>query len=74
MKEYDINITQVEEYQTIKNIADLEQILARAQSTIVQGGVVNLIRENPDGSSYKFEEITKEDDLRSYKESVMKYL
>ena len=74
MNEYTVNVTEVEELQMISNTTELDRIFARAHSTIIQGGTVVLSRQNPDGTAYKFEEFTTEDDLKTYKESVVKYL
>jgi len=74
MPEYTINVSEIEDLQTIGNVAELDQVFARAQSTVVQGGTVVLMRSTPDGSSYKFDEITTEKDLENYKETVYKYL
>lgn len=74
MAEYLINVSEIEDLQMIGSIVELNQIFTRAQSIIVQGGSVNLIRKNPDGSTYKFNEITTEADIKTYKETVFKYL
>lgn len=74
MAEYTINVSEVEDLQTISNVAELNQMFARAQSTIVQGGTVILVRSTSDGSVYKFDEITAEADFENYKQMVLKYL
>jgi len=74
MPEYTINVSEIEDLQTIGNVAQLDQMFARAQSTVVQGGTVVLFRRTPDGATYKFDEITTENDLENYKETVYKYL
>lgn len=74
MAEYTINVSEVEDLQTISNVAELSQMFARAQSTVVQGGTVILVRRTPDGSVYKFDEITTEADVENYKQMVFKYL
>lgn len=74
MNEYTINVSEVEDLQTISNVAELNKIFARAQSTVVQGGTVVLVRRTPDGSVYKFDEITTEADVENYKQMVFKYL
>ncbi|MEJ7682867.1 MAG: hypothetical protein WKG06_34425 [Segetibacter sp.] len=40
----------------------------------MQGGTVVLVRCTPDGSVYKFDEITTEADVEDYIQSVFKYL
>lgn len=74
MAEYTINVNEVEDLQTISNAAELDQIFARAQSTVVQGGTVLLVRRAPDGSKYTFDEMTTEADIENYKQTVFKYL
>ena len=74
MAEYTINVSEVEDLQTISNVAELNKMFARAQSTVVQGGTVVLVRRNPDGSVYEFDEITTEAEVENYKEMVFKYL
>jgi hypothetical protein len=74
MQEYEINVSNVEELQMTNNVAELEQIFSRAKSVVVQGETVSLVRQNSDGSTYTFEEITTEADLDNYKQTVFKYL
>jgi hypothetical protein len=74
MQEYTINVGEVEELQMIKDTDKLDQMFVKAKSMVVQGGSVVLLRKNPDGSTYKFDELTTEGDLETYKETVFKYL
>ena len=74
MDEYTINVSEVEDMQMTNKLVELNQIFGRAQSAIVQGGSVVLARKNSDGSIYKFDELTTEEDLGTYKETVFKYL
>jgi len=74
MNEFEINVTEVEELQMTKSIADLEQIFSKSKSIIVQGETVALVRKNTDGSTYKFDELTTEADLDKYRQTVFKYL
>jgi stringent starvation protein B len=74
MQEYEINVSNIEELQMTNDVIELEQIFYRAKSVVVQGEVVSLVRENSDGTTYKFEEITTEADLDNYKQTVFKYL
>jgi len=74
MPEYIIDVSKVEDLQMISNTVELNQIFTKAQSTVVQGGTVVLTRQNPDGSTYRFDEITTEADVNTYKDSVFKYL
>lgn len=74
MQEYIIDVGQVEELQTTKDLEELENIFTRAKANIVQGGIVSLVRKNKDRFSNKFDELTTEEDLNLYKKSVFKYL
>ncbi len=74
MAEYVINVSEVEDLQMISNVVELNQIFTRAQSTVIQGGTVILVRQHPDGTAYKFDEITTESEVETYKETVFKYL
>lgn len=74
MTEYSINVSEVEELQMTSKLVELEQMFTRAQSIIMQGGSVYLVRQNADGSKYKFDELTTEDEIGNYKETVFKYL
>jgi hypothetical protein len=74
MTEFTINVSEVEELQMTSSLIELEQMFSRAQSTVVQGGSVLLVRKNVDGSNYRFDEITTEADLELYKDGVFKYL
>ena len=74
MDEFEINVNEIEEFQMTNSIVDLQQIFKRAQSTVVQGGTVVLLRQNADGTSYRVDEITNENELETYKETVFKYL
>lgn len=74
MAEYIINVNTVEDLQMINDLVELHQMFSRAQSTVAQGGTVVLVRQNTDGSSYRFDEITTEAEVENYKEKVFKYL
>lgn len=74
MIEFTIDIGQVEEWQVLKDIQELNRMFTKAKSTVVQGGIVLLSRNNTDGNSYKTEEITTETELKIYREKVFKYL
>lgn len=74
MNEYTINVSQIEECQTIRNIDELEMIFTRAKSTIVNGEKVILVRRFADGRQEKFDEFSTLDELKQYKKSVFKYL
>jgi hypothetical protein len=74
MRDYEINVTQIEELQTIKDTGSLDQIFDRAYKTVVGGASVILLRKNGTGKAEKFDELTTEGDLADYKERVYKYL
>ena len=73
MQAYEINVTEIEELQTIANLRALDRIFMRAAQTIVGGEKVILVRKT--GSiKEKFDEITTPEDLEAYKKGVYKYL
>lgn len=74
MSEYQINVNEVEDLQMTNNAVDLEQIFARAKSTVIQGGTVVLARKYADGKIENFDALTTEADLEEYRQSVFKYL
>jgi hypothetical protein len=74
MEDYTINVTQIEELQTISNTDELENIFTRAKSAVVNGAKVILTRKEASGETNKFEEIDTLDDLEVYRERVFKYL
>ncbi|HEV2482630.1 MAG TPA: hypothetical protein VGS79_23355 [Puia sp.] len=74
MEDYIIKVGKVEEWQTIKDIASLDELFQRAKRTLVGGGIVALVRELRNGEAYRFEEFTNLDDLEEYKKNVYKYL
>ena len=74
MNDYTINVTQVEELQTISNTPALERIFNKAKSTIVNGAKVILVRKDKDANAYKFDEMDTLEALEEYKNQVFKYL
>jgi len=74
MQEYKIDVSKIEELQTIQNTRALERIFKDAKSTIVNGEVVWLTRKSAEGQYVKFDELTTLEDLETYKKSVYKYL
>lgn len=74
MQQYVINVAQIEEWQMIKNITELDKLFARAGSVLVGGGTVVLVRQDRNGKKEKFDEITTLEDLGEYKKQVYKYL
>jgi hypothetical protein len=74
MREFVIDVSRIEELQTLNDKDELERIFSRAQSTIVNGEVVMLVRKDKEGTSEKFDELSTLEDLHRYKKSVFKYL
>ncbi|GGA89001.1 hypothetical protein [Puia dinghuensis] len=74
MDDYIINVGKIEEWQMIKDIPSLDELFQRAKRVLVGGGTVALVREQRDGTSYRFEEFTNLDDFETYKRNVYKYL
>ena len=74
MREFVIDVTRIEELQTLNDKDELERIFSRAQSAIVNGEVVMLVRKDKQGVSQKFDELSTLEDLDRYKEAVFKYL
>jgi hypothetical protein len=74
MQEYKIDVSKIEELQTINNTHALDRIFKDAQSTIVNGETVWLTRKSKEGQYEKFDELTTLEDLSVYKKSVYKYL
>jgi len=74
MAEFIIYIGQIEEYQMLNDRRSLDAIFRKAQSAVVGGEVVALVRQNPNGQSYRFEEISTLEDLNTYKKNVYKFV
>ena len=73
MTDYVINVTKIEELQTVNDLNELQNIFSKAKSAIVNGANVNLVRKTKSGSE-KFDEITTLEDLERYRKQVMKYV
>jgi hypothetical protein len=74
MAEYTIIVNQIEEYQMLNDRHSLDAIFRKAQSAVVGGEVVALVRQNAKGEQSRFEEISTLEDLNSYKKNVYKYV
>lgn len=73
MAPYRIDVSKIEELQTINDTEELGRIFERAKSTVVNGEAVVLGRKM--GKSFQpFDEITTLTDLDEYRQSVFKYL
>jgi hypothetical protein len=74
MEDYIINVGKVEEWQMINDITSLDEVFQRAKRVLVGGGIVALVREQRDGSSWKVDEFSSLEDFEKYRENVYKYL
>ena len=74
MSEYIIYVGQIEELQMLNDRKALDTIFRKAQSAVVGGEVVALVRQTANGQSYRFEEISTQEDLNEYKNKVYKYV
>jgi hypothetical protein len=74
MEDYTINVAQIEEFQTLDNADELENIFTRARSAIVNGAKVILVRKGSTGKAERFHEMDTLEDLDNYKEQVFKYI
>ncbi len=74
MQDYIINVNDIEEWQTINNMIELERVFDRAKQAIVNGKSVLLTRRQHSGNIEKFDELRTLDELTDYKDRVYKYL
>jgi hypothetical protein len=74
MQYYKINVTEIEELQTISDIKALDEIFTKAKRTIVGGAPVLMGRKDANKKWDQFDELTTEEDLEQYKKGVFKYL
>ena len=74
MDNFSILVNKVEEWQTINDRGSLDEVFQRAKRTLVGGGSVVLLRSQPSGETYPFEEISDLEDFEAYKERVYKYV
>ena len=74
MREYVIDVSKIEELQTLNDTNELEKIFFKAKSTIVNGETVTLVRKGKSGDIQKFDEFSTMEDLERYRKSVFKYL
>jgi hypothetical protein len=74
MDDFSINVGKVEEWQMIRDISSLDETFQRAKRILVGGGVVALVREQRDGTTWKVEEFSNLEDFEAYKKNVYKYL
>lgn len=73
MAPYRIDVSKIEELQTINDTEELGRIFERAKSTVVNGEAVVLGRKM--GKSFQpFDAITTLTDLDEYRQSIFKYL
>ena len=74
MRPYEIDVAKIEELQTVSDRDELENIFNRANSTLVNGETVILLRKDKSGRAQKFDELTTQEDLERYRKQVFKYL
>lgn len=74
MREYVIDVSKIEELQTLNDKDELENIFFKANSTIVNGEKVIFVRKNKNGKSERFDEMSTQEELEHYKKRVFKYL
>ena len=74
IKDYTIDVSKIEECQTINNTHELEKIFSRAKSAIVNGAKAILVRKEASGEVNKFNEMDTLEELESYRKQVFKYL
>ncbi|RFM28707.1 hypothetical protein [Deminuibacter soli] len=74
MEDFIIDVTLIEEWQTIRDIPALDLLFEKAKRHITGGGDVGLVRSRPDGSVARFDTISTAADLAAYRDGVYKYL
>ncbi|HZH99513.1 MAG TPA: hypothetical protein VEX63_00115 [Flavisolibacter sp.] len=74
MQELEMDVAQIEEWQTIKDLDSLDRLFSKAQQVLTGGGIIIMVRKQATGKPVKFDELTTLDDLQSYKNTVFKYL
>ena len=74
MLPYEIDVTKIEELQTLRDTDELDRIFTRARSAIVNGESVFLVRKKGGKGGERFDEFTTLEDLDRYKTSVYRYL
>jgi hypothetical protein len=74
MQEMEIDVAQIEEWQTIKDLDSLDRLFSKAQQVLTGGGIIIMVRSQPKGKPVKFDELSTLDELKSYKNTVFKYL
>ena len=70
--QFTINVREIEELQTIRDTYSLSLIFDKAKSTVVQGGSVRLVRKHKDREAEPFDELSSEEDLAQYRDTVFK--
>lgn len=74
MEDFIIDVSALENLQTIKDIQSLDLLFDKAKVTIVRGGAVALVRTQHNGTTDQFESYSTLEDLDQYKQNVYKYL
>lgn len=74
MKDYTIEMNNIEELQTIKDVRGLEKIFSSAKTAIVNGAEVVLVRKEKSGVVNKFDAIDNLEDLENFRSRTFRYL
>ncbi|MGV3529305.1 MAG: hypothetical protein ACO1OO_10455 [Flavisolibacter sp.] len=74
MEDYKINVSKVEELQTLNDRDALDKIFERAKSAVVNGAKVLLMRKGFASSAEPFQEIDTLEDLETYRSTVFRYV
>ena len=74
MDNFSILVNKIEEWQMINDRSSLDEVFQRAKRVLVGGGTVILMRTQPSGETYPFEEISNLEDFDAYKTRVYKYI
>jgi hypothetical protein len=74
MLELEIDVAQIEEWQTIKDMDSLDRLFSKAQQVLTGGGSIIMVRKQANGPAVKFDEMTTLEELKVYRSSVYKYL
>jgi hypothetical protein len=74
MEDFLINVSDIEEWQTIGDRNSLDKLFKKAKVHAIGGGTIVLSRKNNDGSTYVFDKLTTEAELEDYRKKVYKYL
>lgn len=74
MEDFIIDVTHIEELQTIKDLPALDLLFEKAKRHMVGGGEIGLVRSAPNGETSRFDTVSTLADLEAYRGGVYKYL